>query len=161
MARAGNPEPFKERVMANRMITMLALSAAAIFAGPASAVMCYTILDKSDSVLYSGSEPPVDLSMTAAGAAARDGMRRAGQYMIVSYVDECIAVGSSRWMSAAGTGTYAPASVDEIVSGMRPFAVGAPSGTPTSVGAARPAAAAPRAAAPAVRSGSSGMRSGY
>src|ERR1700752_5164009 len=105
--------------MAKRVITRLALSAAAIFAGPASAVMCYTILDKSDAVLYSGSEPPVDLSMTAAGAAARGDMRRAGQYMIVSYVDECLAVGSTRWMSAAGTGSYAPASVDEIVSGMR------------------------------------------
>ena len=150
--------------MAKRLITMLALSAAAIFAGPAAAVMCYAVLDKSDTVLYSGSEPPVDLSMTTAGAAAREDMRRHGQYMIVSYVDECIAIGSSRWMSAAGTGSYAPASVDEIVAGMRPFAAGAPSGTPTSAsGGTRGAVAAPapRAAAPAARSSSSSMRSGY
>ena len=148
--------------MAKRLITMLALSAGAIFAGPASAIMCYTILDKSDTVLYNGSESPVDLSMTAAAAAARENMRRAGQYMIVSYVDECLAVGNSRWMSAAGTGSYTPASVDEIVSGMRPFAAGAPSGTPTSVGGVPASApAAPRAATPAVRSGSSSMRSGY
>jgi hypothetical protein len=147
--------------MAKRLITVLALSAAVIFAGPASAIMCYTILDKSDAVLYNGSASPVDLSMSAGAAATREDMRRAGQYMIVSYVDECLAIGSSRWMSAAGTGSYAPASVDEIVSGMRPFAVAAPSGTPSSVGAVTPGPAAPRAAAPAARSSSSSMRSGY
>ena len=147
--------------MAKRLIALLGLSAAAIFAGPASAVTCYTILDKSDSVLYNGSEPPIDLSMTPAAGAAREDMRRTGQYMIVSYVDECLAIGSSRWMSAAGTGSYAPASVDEIVSGMRPFAAGAPSGTPTSTsGGAK--AAAPSANAPAGRtSSSSSTRRGY
>jgi hypothetical protein len=146
--------------MAKRLFALLGLSAAAIFAGPASAVMCYTVLDKSDTVLYSGSEPPVDLSMTTAGAAARDAVRRAGQYMIVSYVDECLAVGNSRWMSAAGTGSYAPASVDEIVSSMRPFAAGAPSGTPASAGGAK--GAAPSANAPAARSSSSSStRRGY
>jgi len=154
--------------MAKRLITMFVLSAAAIFAGPASAVTCYTILDKGDSVLYKGSEPPFDLSMTPAAAAVREDMRRGGQYMIVSYVDDCIPIGSSRWMTASGTGSYAPASVDEIVAGMRPFAadVGGVSGTPTSVsgvswgGPTQTAAPASRAA-PAARSSSSGMRSGY
>ena len=151
--------------MAKRLITMFALSAAAIFAGPAAAVTCYTILDKGDTVLYKGSEAPVDLSMTAAAATAREDIRRAGQYMIVSYVDDCIPIGSSRWMSASGTGSYAPVSVDEIVAGMRPFAAeaGGAGRTPTSVsGVQWGAGTAPRTTpAPAARSSSSSMRSGY
>jgi len=156
------PDPVlgKKAIMGNRTIILLALTAAAaMFAGPASALTCYTILDKSDTVLYRGYEPPVDMS--AAGAAARESMRRQGQYMMVSYVDECLLVGGSRWVTAAQTGTYAPATVDEIVSGIRPLASGAPSGTPTSVGGATNVSPPAQRAAPAARSSSSGMRSGY
>jgi hypothetical protein len=143
-----------ETMMGKSTIILLGLTAAAaMFAGPASALTCYTILDKGDTVIYRGYEPPVDMS--AAGATARETMRRQGQYMMISYVDECLLVGGSRWMSASQTGTYAPATVDEIVSGLRPFASGAPSGTPTSVGGASRTPAAPRAA-PAARSSSSG-----
>jgi hypothetical protein len=146
--------------MSKSTFTALALTAAAaILASPASAVMCYTVLDKSDAVLYRGYEPPVDMS--AAGSAARESMRRQGQYMMVSYPEECLLVGGSRWMSASQTGTYAPATVDEIVSGMRAFASGAPSGTPTSIGGASNASSPAQRAAPAARSSSTGMRSGY
>jgi hypothetical protein len=87
-------------------------------------------------------------------------MRRRGEYMMSSYVDDCLLVSSSRWTNT-GTQAYGPASVDEIVAGMRPFASGAPSGTPTSVRGV-PSGAGPAArAAPAARSGSTGMRSGY
>lgn len=141
--------------MCKRFLTLFALLAASAAAGPASAVVCYTLLDKGDQVIYRGYDVPVDMS--AAGQAARDAMRQRGEYMIVSYVDDCLLVSSSRWT----TGSYGPASVDEIVSGMRPFAAGAPSGTPTSVtGATSPLPPAQRAA-PAARSSSSGMRSGY
>ena len=146
--------------MGKSTLILLGLTAAAaMFAGPASALTCYTILDKSDTVIYRGYEPPVDMS--AAGAVARESMRRQGQYMMVSYVDECLLVGGSRWTSAAQTGTYAPATVDEIVSGVRPFAVGAPSGTPTSVSGVPASAAPAQRNAPAARSSSSSMRSGY
>ena len=146
--------------MCRRLLTLLAFSAAVVAAGPASAVVCYTLLDKSDQVLYRGYDVPVDLS--AAGAADREAMRRRGEYMMISYVDECLLVQSSRLT----TGEYAPASVEEIVSGLRPFATGAPSGTPTSVGGpassplppARPIAGGGTSG---VRSGSTGMRGGY
>jgi hypothetical protein len=141
--------------MGKSTITALALAAAAaMFAGPASALVCYTLLDKSDTVIYRGYDVPVDMS--AAGAAAREAMRRRGEYMMISYVDDCLLVSESRWT----TGKSGPASVEDIVSGMRSFASGAPSGTPTSVGGAtspRP----PAQGAPAARSSSSGMRSGY
>ena len=160
MTNLPDPVSGEETIMSRSTITALALTAAvAIFAGPASAVICYTVLDKSDAVLYRGYETPVDMSAT--GAAARESMRRQGQYMMVSYPDECLLVGGSRWMSASQTGTYAPATVDEIVSGMRPFASGAPSGTPSSVGGASRASPPAQRAAPAARSSSTGMRSGY
>jgi len=142
--------------MSKSTFTALALTAAvAIFAGPASAVVCYTLLDKSDTVIYRGYDVPVDMS--AAGAGAREAMRRRGEYMMIAYVDDCLLVSASRWT----TGKYGPASVEEIVSGMRQFASGAPSGTPTSVGGATSPRPPAQAAAPAARSSSTSMRSGY
>jgi len=142
--------------MCKRFLTLFALLAACAAAAPASAVVCYTLLDKSDQVIYRGYDVPVDMS--AAGQAAREAMRKRGEYMMISYVDDCLLVSASQWT----TGKYGPASVEEIVSGMRPFAAGAPSGTPSSVtGATSPAPPARPTAAPAVRSSSTGMRSGY
>ena len=139
--------------MHKRTLIALALSAAAtLLAAPASAVVCYTLLDSSDSVLYRGYEPPVDMS--AAGAAAREALRQKKQFMMISYVDDCLLVSTSRW--EGGT----TASVEEIVSGIRPFASGAPSGPPTSVSGATQAARPPAPPAPAARSGSTGQR-GY
>jgi hypothetical protein len=139
--------------MCKRFVTLFALLIAAAAAGPASAVVCYTLLDANDGVIYRGYDAPVDMS--AAGAAQRNAMRARKEYLMVSYVDDCLLVSPSRWTTAS----FGPASVEEIVAGMRPFAAGAPSGTPTSIGGAtnvRPPAA-PR---PAVRSGSTGTR-GY
>jgi hypothetical protein len=143
------------RIMCKRLLTFLALSAALGVAGPASAVVCYTVLQKDDTVIYRGYEPPVDLSMTPAGIAARDAMQRRGQYLMIAYPDDCLLVSPSRWSSAG----YTPATVDDIVSGMRPFASGAPSGIPTSYSGTPTARTAPAPAA--ARSGSTGMRSGY
>ena len=140
--------------MYRRSITVLVLSAAAaLFSIPASAVVCYTLMDANDTVLYRGYEAPVDMS--AAGAAEREALRQKKQFLTIAYVDDCLLVSVSRW---AGGPT---SSVDEIVAAIRPFASGAPSGVPTSVTGATKVAppAAPRAA-PAVRSGSTSQR-GY
>ena len=145
-----------------RLLVVLSVFLAAAFAaGSASAVVCYTLMDKGDQVIYRGYDSPVDLS--AAGAADRDAMRRRGEYLLIAYPDDCLLVSASRWT----TGSYGPASVDDIVSEMRPFASGAPSGTPTSYGGAvtsplPPAQAPITSGGPTgVRSGSTGMRGGY
>jgi hypothetical protein len=145
--------------MGKRLISLLVLSAAACFAGPALAVVCYTVLDQSNTVIYRGYEPPIDMS--AAGNAAREAMRQRGEFLMVSYVDDCLLVSASRW-----TGGYtAPASVEDIVAGMRPFASGAPSGVPSSVGGLRqpalPSLGAGTGTGPAARSSSTGTKSGY
>jgi hypothetical protein len=142
--------------MCKRLVTFLALSAAAAVAAPASAVVCYTVLQKDETVIYRGYEPPVDMSMAPDAIAAREAMRRRGEYMMVAYPDDCLLVSPSQWSSAG----YTPASVDDIVSGMRPFASGAPSGNPTSY-SGTPTARASAAPAPAARSSSTGMKSGY
>jgi len=144
-----------------RLLALSVFLAAAFAAGSASAVACFTLMNKSDEVIYRGYDSPVDLS--AAGAADRDAMRRRGEYLIIGYPDDCLLVSASRWT----TGSYGPASVDDIVSEMRPFATGAPSGTPTSIGgpvtSPLPPAQRPiTSGGPSgVRSGSTGMRGGY
>jgi hypothetical protein len=144
-----------------RLLVLFAFLAAAFAAGSASAVVCFTLMDKSDQVIYRGYDAPVDLS--AAGAAEREAMRRRGEYMIISYPDDCLLVSASRWT----TGSYGPASVEDIVSEIRPFASGARSGTPTSIGgpvtSPLPPAQAPitTGGPSGVRSGSTGMRGGY
>lgn len=142
-----------------RSIAVLALSAAAaIFAVPASAVVCYTVLDTSDTVLYRGYEPPVDMS--AAPWAASNVLRQKKQFLMISNVDDCLLVASP-----SDVGNYGPATVEEIVSGMRQFGT-SKFASPTGGGAAtygRATAAppAPSSPAPAVRSGSTMQRGGY
>jgi len=98
------------------------LSAAA--AAPANAVICYTLIDRSDTLLYRGSLPPVDMS--SAGAAQREALRRNNQYLMVLDVDRCEAV-----VAAVGTTGYRPATVDEIVAQMRGYlSYGGVSGMP-------------------------------
>jgi len=144
-----------------RLLVLFAFLATAFATGSASAVVCFTLMDKSDQVIYRGYDSPVDLS--AAGAADREAMRRRGEYMIIAYPDDCLLVSASRWTTAG----YGPASVEDIVSDMRPFASGAPSGTPTSYGGVitsplPPAQAPVTSGGPTgVRSGSTGMRGGY
>ena len=133
---------------------MIAAFAAAALPGTASAVVCYTLFDKGDNVLYQDSVPPIDMSER--GAAARDAMRQHHEYLLVYEVEHCPSIAA-----ASGSTGYHPATVDEIVAGMRPFAPtvpGASVGRPSSGGAVSAPRAAPAASA---RSGSSGMRSGY
>ena len=91
-----------------------ALAAAAVIgaAAPAAAINCYAIVDRSNEVIYQGTTPPIDLSDEA--VAQRDALRQRGQQLIAMDSDRCPAIDR---MQIAGIG--APASVEEIVAGMR------------------------------------------
>lgn len=97
-----------------RLLTMLAVVLAATVAAPANAVICYTLIDRSETLLYRGSSPPVDMSN--AGTAQRDELRRNHQYLMIADVDRCDAVAA-----AAGSTGYRQATVDEIVGQMRGY----------------------------------------
>lgn len=91
-----------------------ALAAAAIIvaAAPAVAGNCYVIVDRSNEVIYQGTTPPIDLSDEA--ATERDALRQHGQQLIAMDSERCPAIDRAQ---VAGKG--GPASVDEIVAGMR------------------------------------------
>ena len=132
-------------------IMIAALVAAAAIPGVANAIVCYTLLDKGDNVLYQDSAPPFDMSDS--GAALRRGMRQRNEYLMIYEVDTCPPVAA-----VAGSTGYRAATVDEIVSGMRAYATtGRGAGGVT--GSAR-TSAAPAAPAPS-RGGSAATRSGY
>jgi hypothetical protein len=137
-------------------IVVAALAAAAL-PGVANAVVCYTLFDKGDNVLYQDSVPPVDMSER--GASARDSMRQRNEYLLVYEIEHCASIAA-----VTGSTGYRPATVEEIVSGMRPYAPsvpGASSGRGSGVIGAPTSAPAPRSGSTGVRSGSTGMRSGY
>ncbi|HTP48447.1 MAG TPA: hypothetical protein VMQ50_16155 [Casimicrobiaceae bacterium] len=147
--------------MFRHLTVLLVAAAAAASATPASAITCYTLLDASDTVIYRGYEPPVDLS--AAGAAERDAMRQRKEYMMVGDVDHCFLVASSRWSTTGTPGASGPASVDEIVADVPSLVTGAPSGTPSSYSGKRgpaPPPVPPARSSSGARSGSTGAR-GY
>ena len=132
--------------------------AMAVLAGSASAVNCYTVLDRSDNVIYQGIIPPIDLSEQ--GQAERDAMRQRGQHLIAMETDRCL--GIEYFTGTAGSSTL---TVDQIV-GALPLRGRSPGGyvapftqiAPASTGpgsAAPQAPAAPATSAPAKRSTSS------
>ncbi|MGE5090019.1 MAG: hypothetical protein ACM3QY_12895 [Candidatus Levyibacteriota bacterium] len=82
-------------------------------AAPASAVNCYMVVDRSDHVVYQNLQSPVDLSDK--GAAAREAMRARGDQLIAMDTDSCPSI-DTRHLA----GGEKPATVDEIVAGMRP-----------------------------------------
>ena len=133
-------------------IMIAALAAAAAVPGIANAIVCYTLLDKGDNVLYQDSAPPFDMSDS--GAALRRGMRQRNEYLMIYEVDTCPPVAA-----VAGSTGYRAATVDEIVSGMRAYAT---SGRGSSGGVAGSGRASATPAAPtSSRSRSTGTRSGY
>ena len=125
---------------------VIAALAAAGFSGASNAIVCYTLLDKGDNVLYQDSVPPLDMSDS--GAALRTGLRQRNEYLLIYEIDNCPTV-----VAAAGSTGYRPATVEEIVSGMRAYA--SPGRGPTA-GAGRIGGGV--SAAPTTRSTS---RSGY
>jgi hypothetical protein len=90
------------------------LAGAGLFAavGTASAMNCYTVIDKNDNVVYRGNLPPIDLSEQ--GNAEREAMRKRGQHLIAMEVDRCIGV--EYFTGTAGSTTL---SVDQIVGGIQ------------------------------------------
>ena len=97
-------------VTALRTAAAVALAATAL---PAFAAECYVIVDRANQVVYQGLTSPIDLS--ADGKAARDAMRARGEQLIAMDTDHCPPIDRARI-----TGNGKPASVDEIVAGMRP-----------------------------------------
>lgn len=82
-------------------------------AAPAAAFNCYVIVDKSNDVTYQGTFSPVDLSDD--GIPARNALRARGEQLIAMDTDNCPQIDRARV-----TGSGGPASVEEIVAGMRP-----------------------------------------
>ncbi len=110
------------------------LGAAACFAaGPAHALTCYILFDRTDAIAYRGTFPPVDMS--PAGDAQRDAMRAAGQFLMFVDADICPAV-EYRFGDAGDK--YL--SIENIISGIRPVTVlraGIPAGAPAASSAMR------------------------
>jgi len=101
-----------------------AVTATAI-ALPALAAECYLIIDRSNEVIYQGLTSPVDLSVE--GKAARDAMRARGEQLVAMDTDQCPPIDRARI-----TGNGKPASVEEIVAGMRPALGYGRAGAPSS-----------------------------
>lgn len=121
--------------------------------GPAAAVTCYEILDRSDNVVYRGTIAPVDLSEK--GAPEREALRQRGQHLIAMEVERCLGV--EYFTGSAGS---AALTVDQIVGGIQTMRGSSPGGiAPPASGATAPAAAAARApaAAPPPAPRASGM----
>jgi hypothetical protein len=91
----------------------LAIAALIGAAAPAAAFNCYVIVDKTNEVIYQDTKPPIDMSDE--GAAARDALRARGQQLITMDTDRCPSIDRGRIAGKGG-----PATVDEIVAGMRP-----------------------------------------
>jgi hypothetical protein len=129
-----------------RKITILAaaLVATALLPGAASAINCYTVLDRSDATIYQDTQPPFDLSET--GASARQAMRARGEFLTIADADRCPAVSAP-----PGATGYQPATVDEIVSGIREYAKAAPGTVTPAKGGSRPAAAPARSSSGTAR----------
>jgi len=120
--------------------TMIAAGAAfGAAAGPATAMQCYTVLDRSDNVVYRGTVPPLDLSDR--GNPEREAMRQRGQHMIAMDADRC--PGVEFFTGTAGSPNL---SVDQIVGGIAPMRGRSPTGnaaTATSTATPKQPAATP------------------
>ena len=82
-------------------------------AEPAAAFNCYAIVDRSNEVIYQDTKAPIDMSDE--GATARDALRGLGQQLITMDTEHCPPIDRGRIAGKGG-----PATVDEIVAGMRP-----------------------------------------
>jgi hypothetical protein len=123
--------------MTSRLAFAAALCALAL-PGAASALTCYTLLDRNDNVVYRDTYPPIDLSER--GVAERERMRSRGEHLIAMETDRCPNV--EFFTGAAGTPSL---DVDAVVNGMptRRAAVAAPA---SPAGKSAPAAAPARGA---------------
>ena len=111
----------------HRTLAYLAGLSLALASSPGSAVMCYQIVDRSDTLIYQDTFPPVDLS--DAGQPQRDQMRARGEQMIAADADKC-----PRLEFFTGNAGSSALSIDEVVAGMNARnMISAKPGTPTRV----------------------------
>lgn len=82
-------------------------------AAPALALNCYMVVDRTNNIVYQNLQSPVDLSDR--GAPARDAMRAHGDQLIAMDTADCPSI-DTRHIANGDK----PATVDEIVAGMRP-----------------------------------------
>lgn len=136
------------------LVTFVLVLVAAVASSAVNAVTCYTLLDRSDRVVYQNAEPPVDMSDQ--GAAARDGLRRRNEYLMVSDFATCPPVAG-----VPGSTGYHPATVDEIVAEMRGYLSYGVSGGGVSESRGGGSVSAPSAASPAAPRASMPARSRY
>jgi len=97
---------------ASRLSLAILATAVIAAAAPATASNCYVIVDRANEVTYQGPMPPVDLSDD--GLATRNAMRAQGQQLIAMDTESCPPIDRARAGSRSS-----PASVEEIVAGMR------------------------------------------
>jgi hypothetical protein len=96
----------------SRLPRAIAAVALLVGAAPAAALNCYILVDRANEVIYQDRIAPVDLSDD--GAPERDALRGRGQQLIAMDTDSCPAIDRARVTDKGG-----PASVEEIVAGMR------------------------------------------
>jgi hypothetical protein len=106
--------PLVEIAMRKSKGALFALAVvAATAAGTANAVNCYIVLDSKNAVVYQDVFPPVDMSEQ--GDAARAAIRQRGQFLMMMDALQC-----PRLIAASGP-SGAPATVEQIVAGMRSY----------------------------------------
>jgi len=119
----------------------LAAASLLLAATSASAGNCYMVVDRADHVVYQNLVSPVDLSDK--GAAARQAMRARGDQLIAMDTEGCPSI-DTRHLASGDK----PATVEEIVAGMRPALVYGGRGSLASNSASRdirlPAISVPR-----------------
>ena len=93
------------------LLASLALLAGTFAAGSAGALTCYSVLDRSDNVIYRDTYPPVDLSDQ--GAAERERMRRRGEHLLAMETDRCPTL--EFFLGNAGSPSL---TVDQVIAGM-------------------------------------------
>ena len=96
----------------SRISWTVAAAALVVISTPAAAFNCYAIVDRGNEVVYQGALSPVDLSDD--GAPARDALRARGQQLIAMDTENCPAIDRVNLATRGG-----PATVEEIVAGMR------------------------------------------
>lgn len=126
-----------------KLAILAAALAAALAPAVAAAITCYAVIDRNDTTIYQDTQPPFDLS-TEGGPAARDTLRARDELLTISESDRCPVVAAP-----PGATGYQPASVDEIVSGIREYAKPVPGMSYGSKGGAGSAPAARSSSTPA------------
>jgi len=103
---------------------------------PATAAMCYVLVDRNDNVVYRDSYSPIDLSDR--GAAERETLRKRGEHLIAMDVERCPAI--DYFTGLAGSRTL---NVDQVVDGV-PVASGPAAGPAPGAAPAKGAQSMPR-----------------